>query len=286
MLDLENRLFIFHDDDSSFSDHSIAAQDYSRDEFAVELDKDDDYLYIGHTKPINSVYIEMSTANTNANTFTFQYYKGNADTPAWAAVPKFADESKGMTRNGFLSWERNLTDEGVVTINSQEAYWYRLRPSATHASGTEIQGINSVFSDDNDLKTLVPSIAGSDYYATGASSHILAHVAARDFIIQNLRNDGKLKVDVSTGRISDINIFDVLKIEQLNQASKLKALEIIFDDLSDREDDKWHQKARQFGSMYNFAYGKLQFLNLDTDNDGVSDRHEEMRSASMILVRR
>ncbi len=280
MLDLKTRLYLFHDNNTVFSDHSNAAQDYSRDSFAIELSSTEDYLYIGYRKPINSIYVEMSTANTTANSFTFEYYNGTA----WAAITPFSDETKGFTRSGFLVWERNLTDDTATTVDSQEAFWYRLRPSVDHSVGTIIQGLNIVFSDDNDLQTEVANI--SAYLASGTTSHILSHVAARDKINQDLRNSGKVKLNTSTGRFKDINVFDVLNIEQLRELSKWKTLATIFDDVSDRPDDKYDQRSRKYNNRYKSGFNKLQFLGLDDDDDGVADRTEELASCTARILRR
>lgn len=279
MQNLETRLFVFHDDDSTFSDHSNAAQDYARDEFAVELDKDNDYLYIGFRKSINAVFIEMNAANANANSFTFEYYKGT-----WSAITNFSDETKGFVRSGFLVWDRNLTDEEAVTIDGQEAFWYRLRPSVTHSAGTILQGLNIVFSDDSDLQSEVMNI--SSYIASGATSHILSHVAARDKINQDLRNKGYVKLNVATGRFEDLNVFDILNIEQLREASKWKALATIFDDVSDSPDDKYNQRAKKYNSRYKAVMGQLQFLGIDSDDDGKQDINEEQMSATTLILRR
>lgn len=283
MLDLENRLFVFHDDNSVFTDHSNSAQDYARDEFAIELDKDNDYLYIGYRKAINTIFVEMNTVNSIANSFTLERF--NDDTSAFVEIDTFSDDTKGLTRSGFIVWERNLEDEGKTEINGQEAFWYRLRPSATHSAGTKIQGLNNVFSDDQDLREQVSSILSTSFLA-GADSHILSHVAARKQIIQDLRNSGKLKVDTTTGRFKNLNLFDILDVGQIRDASKWKTLNIIFDDLSDRTDDKWEQKARKYNSRYKTTFGQLQFLAIDVDDDGRTDINEEQASATTLVLRR
>lgn len=279
MLNLENRLFVFHDDDSTFINHTNAAQDYARDDFSVALDSANDFLYVGFRKPINSIYVELKTPNTNANTFTFEYFNGTD----FVDIPTFSDETKGFIRSGFLIWERNLTDEASTTINSQEAFFYRLQPSVTH-SATEIQGLNIVFSDDSDLKLEVNNI--DDFLPSGASSHILSHVGARDKLIMDLRLKGYIKRNRNSGRFKDLNVFDILNIQQLRDSSKWQALSNIFDDLSDRSDDKWAQKAAKFSSRYKSVRDQIQFLGIDADDDGLADINEEQASSTTRFQRR
>jgi len=284
MLDLETRLFVRHDDNSSFVDRDNDSQDYSRDSFGLVLIAAEDYLYFGYRKAVNAVYIEMAIANTNANTFTFEYHKDDGVTPAFTAVPSFSDETKGFTRSGFLVWERNLEDEAKVTIDSQEAFWYRLKPSADHSVGTIMQALSIVFSDDNDLAEKVANI--SAYLVSGSSSHILSHVAARKTIIQDLRNSGKLKIDPNTGRFKNLNMFDLLDIGQIREASTWKALSIIFDDVSDRPDDKYNQRALKYNSRYKTHLNQLQFLSIDVNDDGRQDINEEQASTTVAILRR
>lgn len=284
---LETRLFIHHDDNSSFNDISNEAQDYARDTTAIVLHNSEDYLYIGFRKPINAIYFEMATANTNANSFAFQYYTGSASVPAWTSITanQHNDESKGWTRSGFLNWERNLIDEGSVEINSQTAFWYRLRPSAEHSAGTILRGINIVFSDDQDLRTAVPSITNSKFLAAGETSHILSHVGARDEMIQEMRNSGKFKINFNTGEFKDFNAFDLLQIGQLREASKWKTLSTIFNDLVDSIDDPFLERAMGYDKKYNAAMATY-FLNIDIDDDGVEDVFEELVSDTPSITRR
>lgn len=287
MQNKETRLFVFHDDNSSFSDFSNEAQDYSRDNFSLELVNAEDYLYIGYNKPINAVYLELETANTNANTLDIEYFEDDGGgSPDFVDIPSFLDETKGFTRNGFITWERNLTDEAKTTINSQEAFWYRIRPSADFSAGTSVRGLNIVFADDQDLKTVVPNILSSNkFLATGQTSHILAHVAARDAIVQDLRNNGKFKVDLNTGRLKDFNEFDLLKISQFREAAKFKALVVIFEDLSDATNDFYSNRAVKFEREYNKSM-EMVFANIDLDNDGLQDSFEELAPNNPMVVRR
>jgi hypothetical protein len=280
MLDIETRLFVFHDDDGTFIDFSNDAQDYGRDKFAVEMIAAEDNLYIGFRKPVNSLYVEMNTPNTEANTLSIKYFKDTA----FSSLSPVSDETKGLTRSGFILWGRNLVDEVKTTVNGQEAFWYQIKVSADHSATTKIQAINSVFSDDNDLRSEIANI--DSYRVSTASSHILSHVSARDAIMQDLRNSGRIKLNVNTGRFKDLNIFDVLNIEQLREASKWKTLSIIFDDVSDKIDDKYDQRARKYNTRYKAVMNNLQFLGLDVDDDGKADISEEQASITALILRR
>ena len=280
MLDINTQLFVFFEDDTTFINHSVAAQDYSRDDFTIEMVSADDKKYIGYRKPINSVYYQITTPNTAANTLSWKYFNGTS----FVTVGTFLDETKGFTRSGFVSWNRNLTSEAVTTIDGQEAFWYEITTNTNHTS-TVFRGINTVFSDDNDLKTIIPSINSSKFYVGSEISHILAHVAARDDIIQYLRRAGRFKVDPDSGDFEDINVFDLLRINQMREASMWKALSIIFDDKSVETDDSFEMKARKYEGRYKKCRD-VMYLNIDTNDDGLENTDEQLATHDVIVVRR
>lgn len=266
MLKIKNKLTVLHDDNSSFSDYSVEALDFDRDTFTMALHQSEDYLYVGFSKPINVFYVELSTANTNAGTFTGQFYNGSA----WTSLVGFYDETASFTRSGFIQWDRNQTAEAATTVNSTEKFWYRFRPSVTHSS-TVVSGLNIVFSDDNDLKKEFFEI--SDFLPSGESSHILSHVASRDQIIQTLRNGGDYKI--GGGNKLDITAFDLLDVSQVKLASTYLTLYKIFTAVMDDPDDVYKRKAEEFKSNYSMAI-KAPFIDIDSDDDGILDANERL----------
>lgn len=285
MLNLNTKLTVLHDDNSTFEDHSDKAHSYVRDTFVLDYTVSEDALYIGYTKPINVFYVELEVVNSVSAALTLQYYKGGS-TNAFTSVSNVIDDTDGLSRSGFVQWPRDLTDEAKTTVNNVEQYWYKLTWDATLTTATEVKGINIVFSDDQDLKSRVPNITATKYLPTGENSHILAHVAARDEILQRLSNDGKFKANFSSGVLSELNQFDILNVNQLRNASKMYALYTIYDDLSDDPDDRAGERASQFLSSFNQIYNNIRFLDVDVDDDGKSDQYEEMASSSSELKRR
>ena len=261
MLRTKNKLTILDDNNSVFSDYSNEALDYDRDTFTITLDSSTSYLYVGFYKPINTFYVELSTANTNAGSFTAQFYNGTT----WTSLSGFHDETASLTRSGFMSWDRNQTDEAATTVNSTELFWYRFRPSVTH-SATVVSGLNIVFADDNDLKREFFEI--SDFLPTGESSHILTHVAARDQVIQAIRQGGLYKTNNSTRK--DITPFDIHDVGQIKLAATYLALYKIFSAVTDDPDDIYKAKADEYKSQYGLAV-KTPYIDIDTDDDGILD---------------
>ena len=278
MLRIKNKLTILDDANTVFSDYSREALDFDRDTFTITLDSATSYLYIGFYKPINIAYVELGTANANAGILAGEYYNGSA----WVSLTGLYDESASLTRSGFLQWDRNLLNEESVAVNGETKYWYRFRPSVTH-SATVIDGLNLVFSDDNDLKRESYEIL--DALPSGESSFILAHVAARDEIIQYLRNSGHYKQSLSDGLNKDITIFDLLDMGQIKLAATYLTLSKIFLSRQDEVDDYYLQQSRHYRGMYSTAI-KTFYLDLDQNDDGIKDVAEQLGSATGRLIRR
>ena len=92
MIKLQNKLTVLHDNNGFFSDFSNEALAFDRDTFTIDLDQSDDYLYVGYYKPINNFFVEIGTANTNAGSFTGQFYNGTT----WTSLAGFFDDSKSL----------------------------------------------------------------------------------------------------------------------------------------------------------------------------------------------
>ena len=269
-------LIVFHDDNSVFLDRTFEANEYIRDSFALELDSSDDYIYLGLYKPFDRVYVEMSTAVTTANTFSAEYFNGTIFT----TIEEFVDESKGFTRSGFIKWRRDQTDQAKTTVNNEELFWIRLRPSSTHDVGTIIQGLNIIYADDNDLEGELRTI--SEFLASGDTSFITYHESARKQIVQSMRNRGQRKT--SNTIIKNITKWDLLDAGEVNEAAKHLALSKIFFSASDNSEDKWYQRYLDHRRMYESAFNLL-YLTIDSDDDGVVDASERLQLRRVTIQR-
>lgn len=268
MIDPKSKLFVFHDDNASFTDHSSKAADYTRDTFSLDLSSTEDYLYIGFTKPFSSVYAELTTANLNANTLTAEIYDGSSFTAI-----SLDDESEGLTRSGFLFWDSASMKS--TTIDGQAAFWIRLRPSADH-SATTVRGLNVVFSDDTLLKQEFFEVDDEQILPPGETSHIMTHVAVRNRIMQKLRNTGYVKWvngDSTTPRKVKLDQWDILDLFEFRQAATYMALSKIYFNLSDGTDDNWIAKHREYEDLAEEQFA-LALSTIDEDNDGLVDGNE------------
>ena len=274
MIDSNTKLNVKHDNDSTFVDFSNEAIDYGRDNFSITLTTND-FIYIGFRKPINSLFIGLATVTSEVNELAGEFYNGTT----WVALADFFDETKGFNRDGFINWSRNQTDEAKVTVDSVEKFWYRI--SSDNASLVLVfTGINIVFSDDQDLKREHFEI--SEFLPTGETSHILTHMAARDQIVQVLRNSGNFTSNNGTRK--DITAFDLHDVGQVRLAATYLALSKIFSSVIDDPDDVFKQKAEEFKTNYSIAV-KTPFIDIDNNDDGLKSASENKQFRTTRIFR-
>jgi hypothetical protein len=155
----------------------------------------------------------------------------------------------------------------------------------------ELKGVNIVYADDNQLAAEVRII--NDYLAEGDTSFIAYHLAARDDIVQTLRNGGNIKqvpdnnnegfdFMFSIDRTIQMNKWDLLDVGEITQAAKYLCLAKIFFDVSENVDDKAYIRWRDYMDKYGQAF-RLYYLSLDLDDDGNVDEVERNRTQSITL---
>ena len=277
MIKINEKLTILHDDNSAFADLSNSLLGFDRDTASLTFVTAEDSIYVGFYKPINVFYTELGTANTNANTMTVKYYNGTA----FSDCIGLYDDSKGLTRSAFTRWDRGQATEVVTTINSLELFWYKIDLSVD-SSVMVINGLNIVFSDDQDLKRELFEV--SKYLPSGETSHILSHASARDEIIQNLNIIGKIKIDNVTGWAEGITAFDLLDVSEVKLASTYLVLAKIMFAASDEVEDSYMMKAERYEKLSGNIINNIR-LKVDRDDDGKVDQNENAVSFSGRVLR-
>lgn len=262
-------LSVLHDDNAIFADYTPDARDYLRDNFAISFVSLEDSIYIGLYKPFNKNYIEFKTPAVADVNLTATYWDGTAYQPL-----TLVDDSKGFTRSGFISFEKP-SDWASNTINGKDKYYIKLNADDFTA---DIQGLNIVYSDDNDLRKEVRCI--DDYLQQSDISFIAYHNSARDEIIQTLRNGGHTTKIDNQDFSQNLTKWDLLDMGEVNQAAKYLCLSKIFFDVSENIDDKQYQRYVDFLGFYGSAF-KLYKSSLDANDDGIADSEEKMQYRGM-----
>ena len=266
MIKINEKLTIFHDDNSVFAEYSDELLGFDRDAASLTFITAEDSIYVGFYKPINIFFSELATTNTNDADLTVEYYNGTAFTN----VVGLHDDSKAFTRSGFTRWDRNQADEAATTINSVELFWYKIDLDAD-SSAMVFDGLNIVFSDDQDLKRELFEI--DKYLPANTATHILSHASARDEIIQKLNIMGKDKNNAVTGWLEGITAFDLLDISEVKLASTYLVLSKILFSVSDDLDDVFASKSITYRSMADNIINSTK-LSVDSNDNGVEEQNE------------
>jgi hypothetical protein len=267
-------LNFFYDDNTVFTDASQEMRDYLRDELALTFVSAEDALYYGLYKPLNTVFAEFTTAAGSDPALTFEYSNGSGFSSLTVT-----DDTKGFTRSGFINWEKP-SEWAAQSVNGTELFWIKIT-AGTDFTAT-LKGFNLVFADDNDLSIETRTI--SDLIAQGDTTFISYHVAARNEIVQTLRNGGHVKQASSVSNLQDVNQWDVLIPEQLRNAAKYLALSKIMFDVSSNTEDKWYQKFKDYRGNFSESF-KLYLMAIDTDDDGEDDAIETNRYRTVEFIK-
>lgn len=253
-MELKNKLSILYYDGTSYTDNSNEAADFKRDSFSANIIAGSDYIYVGYEKFINALYVHMVTPNVNIADLTMEYYSETG----WKSL-EICDETNGLTRNGFVTWERQ-TDGANTIVNGKEQCWFRIAVSAD-TSAVEFQGINLIFSDDNSISDYEPGLLDDCFYPNGQTSHILRHVAARNYIMSVLT----IKADKNSD--SKIDYWDILDIYELREAANYYAISQIYFNLSDDPEDQYWAKYLDYRQKFDKMF-ELGSPLIDLNNNG------------------
>jgi hypothetical protein len=266
-------LLFFHDDNSLFADYTLDAREYLRDSFTINYTEAEDFIYIGLYKPFYQNYVEM--VNPAAGLTLSVEYSTSA---GWSTL-NITDYTKNLSRSGFIKWDLETSNDWALsTVDNEEKYWVRIKLGIDFS--LEVQGWNMVFSDDNDLLAEVRQI--NKYLAKGDSSFIAYHLSARDDILQDLRNGGN---DIRPGTLNApefLTQWDLLKPEEIRQASKFLTLSKIFFDASSEIEDKDYQRYMDYKNDFGTAF-KNYYRSLDNNDDGVLQDEEKSALRTITL---
>lgn len=284
MIGLNEKLSIlYYDGVSTYTDYSDELVNYQRDSATITL-ASSEAIYVGYKKPINLVYVQLDQVSGTSTTLSAKYYNGSS----FAAVTNLNEETNAFNRSGFIQFDRNLTNEAKTTINGTELFWYEL---TVGSDTTEIilKGLNILFSDDAMIAEREPALVSLEFYPENENSFVNFHQAARNHIMQRLRNEGKgVYVTEENGEdvlyFKEVTAWDLLDPSQLGQASMLLTISMIYFERSDGPEDKYYQKYMDYKRDFNDAYN-LYFLSIDTNDDGKQSDEEKQAYQTRIINR-
>lgn len=272
---MENRLIIKFDDNGTISDLSQDLEDFGRDPVPIAYVAAEDKLYVGYYKPFKRFFVEFNVANSSELGISVKQYINGSFTEV-----ESRDETKGFTRSGYLRFN-NSDDWALSDIDGTSAYWVRIDLDSDVGLGFSIQGLNEIFSTDDDLREEYAEI--KDFLPDGEDSFILKHQSSKKKIIQMIRNAGQKKA--RNRSLAHINAFDFhFPDAELREASKFLTLHKIFKNIHDTQEGLYAGLARDFKNEFESAYESL-FLAIDYDDDGKVDNSERERINTVQFIR-
>ena len=280
-------LFVFHRKSGNTDDLTYDLRDYLRDDVAINFVAADDELLIGLYKPFQSVFAELEASQLEGAKLSFEYSTTTGFSPL-----EIIDDTRNLNRSGFILWDRQLDDWASETYESRNLYWIKITSDIDFTC--TLKGLNLLFSDDNDLVSEIPRI--DKYMPKGETSFVKYHVAARNEIIQTLRNGGWAKQDKDNNPneslifapygeilLKDLTKWDILDIGQIRNASKFLTLAKIFHDNSANVDDKEYQNFVDFTDAHSKAFN-LFYMSIDFNDDGKTDGVDEQMHLNDVTV--
>lgn len=179
--------------------------------------------------------------------------------------------------------------EGEVTYTSAEVETVikEITASATDGTNTTIithdilvisKPSDRLFSTDAQLKVLEPSIL--KWVVRGRSSYKDTHRAAQIEIFAWMDKNGY--VDIFNDKFDKTR---AVLPEEFKEWSKFLTLRLIFDGISNKEDDIFFKKARQYKGREVFFRDRA-VLRIDTDQDGDVEENESIDIRSARVLRR
>lgn len=271
---------ILLDDTVDITDKSLQLKEYNTPAVSLAL-TGGDTLYIGYSKPFDSFFLELEDKSLAGAELAGEYYNGSS----WTSLVVY-DETQGLSKSGFIYFEKP-EDMASVAVDGKSKFYIRLTASVdTGAVSGKLLDI--LFSSDIDLEKIREGIVNR--YSVN-NTFVSKHIAARDHIIQDIRNKGNVKeVKKNEGLITeeilykDITKFDFLEPLQLRVAATYLALYFIFwYELSDEEGDKWQLKAAEMYRLYTEAMNTF-FIALDLDDDGKQGEDDKAQTDAIRTI--
>jgi hypothetical protein len=233
-------------------------------------------LYIGFQGPFAARYFHMKVANTNPATLTVKYWDGNS----FELVEDMVDQTFGMTRSGFISWN-NMSDwkpSEQTPLTDVELYWVEISTSANFSGTTEVQAIENFFSDDDLLRQFYPELVSDSRFKpidasnTQSTNFLEQHRAAKDMVVLRLKQRKMIDFE---HQIIDINAVAIAAVHA--------AAWIILNPIATSDDIK--ELATRARTAFDEEIAQVSF-SIDRNEDGIVSDAERRSITATTVVRR
>lgn len=268
-----DNLSIFNED----KDLSFILSNFKETEL-VSLNESN-YLYIGFSKPINTLYFDIEKESTLKSKIIIEKISNNV----WSKVSSL-DCTNSFNESGFI-YLNEFKEEQKTIINNQEMFWVRISSEA-EISDIEFRFINLLFCDKKDLikkDSTIHTFYPYDENDNKIKTHILALMAGRDWVTMEINKLGKFK-SYNGIQAHLISYWDIMNINEVRDIAEDMALYTMYDNANDSEG--YYEKQRDIllkravKNFNKFTGGFL--LTLDLNQDGKVDDNEKFQSTVIV----
>lgn len=269
---LDQRIFFYDASENTFTDCTVALNEWNNNKTAAIVFDEGDYLYISSFLPFNHKYFGLSSPSDSNRTATIELLNAPAE---WDEVVDTLDYTNGMQANGVIQWTPNYDKNwGMVSDSSREipalvngptiydSYWMRI--SFPVGSDFTLNYIGQKFSSDSDLYMEYPQLQNTtilNSWKVGKTDWNDQHLLAATYIAKTLKQ-----------RNIVINDNQILDIASLRNPSVHKAAQIIFSGLGARN---YAEEIKLAAQCFEAAMTQDKFRT-DTNANARLDRSERI----------
>ena len=240
-----------------------------------------DKLLVGYYKTFTSFYMYLPEPSQAKGELVLKYYNG----ATWEPL-KYEAGYNDFTKSSFIYFTFP-SDAKKYLAGDEELYYLELSTLADIDTTTKLGGLNVLFSDDEDIEKIRTNIVSD---LNDGLSWIKKHEAARDLIVQEIRNRGNVKIveEQNTTGLSGLTYADIvpqdfLDVRQVKLASAYLAISMIYlDELSDENEDKYERRGYRYANKSKNLLDTF-FLKLDSNNSGDDDEAFTQASSNTVL---
>lgn len=174
-----------------------------------------------------------------------------------------------LTSNG--TWVAGAESVGEFTLT------IKIDVNGANLNTVKINGVNLLFSDDAAIRKEVPDVMDKKkgFYPLGKETFVNFHEAARDEIMQRLRNIGYKKYSNQTKQYELISHWDIIDVYEVREAAMFLTISKIYRHLANNPEDIYTYKYREFRTKFDSMFAS-ETLSVDLNNNGILDPSEKL----------
>lgn len=260
---------VFHDDNGTFKDLSIALQNNTAVDFPFIAAEDK--LYISQNMPFNNFFMELDTVNDTSTAITVEAWDGQNWKPVVDILDGTSAGGVSLSVSGVIQyspdrdeiWDsvEDTRDEPVAfgipsSIVLYDSYWLRVSWSSDLNAATKLRKLAYYFATDEQLQSIDPEI--NNYltsWESGKTTWAEQIILSSQILVSDLAARGMI---VHPGQ--------VLRFEDVSLATTYRTLALIYNTLGQGFEFQRDDALKQYSgllSVKRFTFDKNKNAQVD-----------------------